>query len=104
MYYQFRDPAYVKGVYAALAWYVAGLAYFGLVGRHRLVLSPEETIRHQQGNLGRERVDQRSHGQDQRLVLLLVCANLQALDHLLPSRNATVRAARLRASDCLACV
>jgi hypothetical protein len=32
----------VKGVYAALAWYVAGLAYFGLVGRHRLVLSPEE--------------------------------------------------------------
>jgi len=42
MYYQFRDPAYVKGVYAALAWYVAGLAYFGLVGRHRLVLSPEE--------------------------------------------------------------
>jgi len=42
MYYQFRDPAYVKGVYAALAWYVAGLAYFGFVGRHRLVLSPEE--------------------------------------------------------------
>src|SRR6187551_2756893 len=42
MYYQFRDPAYVKGVYAALAWYVAGLAYFALIGRHRLVLSPEE--------------------------------------------------------------
>ncbi|HYQ47327.1 MAG TPA: hypothetical protein VER11_35395, partial [Polyangiaceae bacterium] len=42
MYYQFRDPAYVKGVYAALAWYLAGLAYFGLFGRHRLVLSPEE--------------------------------------------------------------
>lgn len=42
MYYQFQDPAYLKGVYAALAWYCAGLAYFGLVGRHRLVLSPEE--------------------------------------------------------------
>lgn len=42
MYYQFQDPAYLKGVYAALAWYVAGLAYFGIVGRHRLVLSPEE--------------------------------------------------------------
>jgi ethanolamine permease len=42
MYYQLRDPAYVSGVYAALAWYVAGLVYFALVGRHRLVLSPEE--------------------------------------------------------------
>jgi ethanolamine permease len=42
LYCQFRDPAYVKGVYAALAWYVAGLAYLGLFGRHRLVLSPEE--------------------------------------------------------------
>lgn len=42
MYYQFQDPAYLKGVYAALAWYVAGLVYFAAVGRHRLVLSPEE--------------------------------------------------------------
>jgi ethanolamine permease len=42
MYYQFQDPAYLKGVYAALAWYVAGLIYFAAVGRHRLVLSPEE--------------------------------------------------------------
>ncbi|HKP60650.1 MAG TPA: amino acid permease [Polyangiales bacterium] len=42
MYYQLQDPAYVKGVYAALAWYVAGLVYFALVGRHRLILSPEE--------------------------------------------------------------
>ena len=42
MYYQLRDPAYLRGVYAALAWYVAGLLYFALVGRHRLVLSPEE--------------------------------------------------------------
>jgi ethanolamine permease len=42
MYYQLRDPAYVKGVYAALGWYLGGLAYFAAVGRHRLVLSPEE--------------------------------------------------------------
>jgi ethanolamine permease len=42
MAYQLQDPAYLKGVYAALAWYVGGLLYFGLVGRHRLVLSPEE--------------------------------------------------------------
>jgi ethanolamine permease len=42
MYYQLRDPAYVSGVYAALGWYLGGLAYFAVVGRHRLVLSPEE--------------------------------------------------------------
>jgi ethanolamine permease len=44
LYYQLQDPAYVKGVYAALVWYVAGLAYFAFVGRHRLVLSPEESF------------------------------------------------------------
>jgi ethanolamine permease len=42
MYYQLQDPAYLKGVYAAVAWYVGGLLYFALIGRHRLVLSPEE--------------------------------------------------------------
>jgi ethanolamine permease len=49
MYYQFRDPAYLKGVYAALVWYVAGLGYFALIGRHRLVLSPEEQFALDQG-------------------------------------------------------
>jgi ethanolamine permease len=39
---QLRDPAYRAGVYAAFAWYMAGLLYFALVGRHRLVRSPEE--------------------------------------------------------------
>ena len=42
MGYQLQDPAYVRGVYAALAWYLAGLVYFAAVGRHHLVLSPEE--------------------------------------------------------------
>lgn len=42
LYYQLQDPLYVKGVYAALAWYVAGVLYFAAVGRHNLVLSPEE--------------------------------------------------------------
>ncbi len=42
MYYQLQDPAYLKGVYAALGWYLAGLLYFAFVGRHRLILSPEE--------------------------------------------------------------
>jgi ethanolamine permease len=40
--FQLQDPMYRAGVYWALAWYVAGLLYFALVGRHRLVLSPEE--------------------------------------------------------------
>lgn len=42
MFYQLHDPAYLTGVYAALLWYVAGLAYFALFGRHRLIMSPEE--------------------------------------------------------------
>jgi len=42
LYYQLQDPAYRKGVYAALVWYVAGLLYFAFIGRHRLILSPEE--------------------------------------------------------------
>lgn len=42
LYYQLQDPVYRAGVYAALAWYVAGVIYFALIGRHKLVLSPEE--------------------------------------------------------------
>lgn len=42
MYYQMGDPLYRKGVYAALVWYLVGLVYFAFIGRHRLVLSPEE--------------------------------------------------------------
>jgi ethanolamine permease len=44
IYYQLQDAAYVKGVYAALAWYVGGLVYFVVIGRHGLVLSPEEAF------------------------------------------------------------
>jgi ethanolamine permease len=40
--FQLQDPMYRAGVYSALAWYLAGLIYFALIGRHRLVLSPEE--------------------------------------------------------------
>ncbi len=42
LYYQLQDPVYRNGVYAAAVWYVLGLLYFALVGRKRLVLSPEE--------------------------------------------------------------
>jgi ethanolamine permease len=42
LYYQLQDPVYRNGVYAAAVFYLVGLAYFALVGRHRLILSPEE--------------------------------------------------------------
>ena len=42
LYYQLQDPVYRNGVYAALAWYVLGILYFIFIGRHKLVLSPEE--------------------------------------------------------------
>jgi ethanolamine permease len=48
MYYQLQDAAYVRGVYATLVWYAAGLSYFALIGRHRLILSPEEQFAREQ--------------------------------------------------------
>jgi ethanolamine permease len=33
---------YRYGVYAVAAFYAIGLLHFALVGRHRLILSPEE--------------------------------------------------------------
>jgi len=36
------DPVYQKVVVGAAIWYALGLAWFAFVGRHRLVLSPEE--------------------------------------------------------------
>ena len=44
LYYQLQDPLYRNGVYGALAWYVAGIIYFAVIGRHKLVLSPEEAF------------------------------------------------------------
>jgi ethanolamine permease len=42
LYYQLKDPVYQKGVFGAAIWYILGILCFALVGRHRLVLSPEE--------------------------------------------------------------
>ena len=42
LYYQFLDPHYRVAVLGVAAWYVAGIIYFAVVGRHKLVLSPEE--------------------------------------------------------------
>jgi ethanolamine permease len=42
LYYQLQDPVYRNGVYAVAVFYAVGLLYFAVVGRHRLILSPEE--------------------------------------------------------------
>ncbi|HTP30731.1 MAG TPA: amino acid permease [Candidatus Acidoferrales bacterium] len=38
----FRNPDYNKGVIGAAVWFVLGLGYHAVYGRHRLVLAPEE--------------------------------------------------------------
>jgi ethanolamine permease len=40
--YQLQDSAFSRVVPWVLAWLAIGIAYFALVGRHRLILSPEE--------------------------------------------------------------
>jgi ethanolamine permease len=42
IYYQLLDPVYRVGVYGVAAWFAVGIVYFALIGRNRLVLSPEE--------------------------------------------------------------
>ncbi|WP_205574600.1 amino acid permease [Indioceanicola profundi] len=42
IYYQLLDPVYRAGVIGAAIWYACGIAYFAAIGRHKLVLSPEE--------------------------------------------------------------
>lgn len=38
----FANPDYRPGVYGAVVWFLAGVLWFALVARHRLILSPEE--------------------------------------------------------------
>ncbi len=40
--YQLQDPVYRTAVLGVLAWFAVGILYFALIGRHRLILSPEE--------------------------------------------------------------
>ena len=39
---QLQDPVYVTGVLWVAAWFAVGIVYFALIGRHKLILSPEE--------------------------------------------------------------
>jgi ethanolamine permease len=43
---------YRPGVYGTLVWFLLGILYFALSGRHKLVLSPEEEFALSQGERG----------------------------------------------------
>jgi ethanolamine permease len=40
--YQIRDPNFFFGVFWVGVWFLVAIIYFWLVGRHKLILSPEE--------------------------------------------------------------
>ncbi|MBP9904021.1 MAG: amino acid permease [Rhodoferax sp.] len=42
LYFQLSDPLYRDGVMWVAVWFAIGIAYFALVGRKHLILSPEE--------------------------------------------------------------
>ncbi len=42
IYFQLSDPLYRSGVIGVALWFAIGIAYFAAIGRHKLVLSPEE--------------------------------------------------------------
>ncbi|MBS0251761.1 MAG: amino acid permease [Proteobacteria bacterium] len=42
LWYQLGDSTYQQGIYGVIAWFAIGILYFALVGRHKLILSPEE--------------------------------------------------------------
>ena len=51
LFYQVQDPNFTKGVIWVVVWFAVGIVYFALVGRHKLILSPEEefALEHRQG-------------------------------------------------------
>ena len=53
--YQIQDPNFFKGVFWVLVWFAVGILYFALVGRHKLILSPEEefALEHAEGAAGK---------------------------------------------------
>jgi ethanolamine permease len=42
LFYQLQDPNFFKGVIWVVAWCAVGIIYFAIIGRNRLILSPEE--------------------------------------------------------------
>jgi ethanolamine permease len=52
--FMFTNDSYRPGIIWTAVWYLLGLLYFGLIGRHKLVYSPEEdfAVRERQKALG----------------------------------------------------
>jgi ethanolamine permease len=48
----FLNPDYRPGVVGTLIYFLIGIAYFAIAGRHKLVLSPEEEFAMTQGQHG----------------------------------------------------
>jgi len=42
--FQLTDPVYRQGVLGVAVWFAVGILYFALIGRHQLILSPEESF------------------------------------------------------------
>lgn len=42
LFYQLQDPNFFKGVIWVVLWCAVGIAYFAAIGRHKLIMSPEE--------------------------------------------------------------
>jgi ethanolamine permease len=40
--YQIQDANFFKGVIWVIVWFAVGIVYFAVIGRHKLILSPEE--------------------------------------------------------------
>jgi ethanolamine permease len=55
LYYQIKDPNFFKGVFWVAVWFGVGILYFAFVGRHKLILSPEEefALEHAEGGVGK---------------------------------------------------
>jgi ethanolamine permease len=44
LWFQLSDPTYRQGVIGVTVWFAVCITYFALIGRHRLILSPEESF------------------------------------------------------------
>jgi ethanolamine permease len=53
----YSNSDYRPGVYGTLIYFVLGIAYFAVAGRHRLVLSPEEEFAVTRGEHGRPQIE-----------------------------------------------
>ncbi|WP_106419039.1 amino acid permease [Salinicola tamaricis] len=49
IYFQLSDSTYRVGVIGVALWLAVGIGYFAFIGRHRLILSPEEEFAMQRG-------------------------------------------------------